>query len=174
MEPNRAPSWNSTPNSLRTSYRSASRRVTRSRPWMRIEPASGLSRPTSVLRNTDLPVPDGPSITEISPAGSIRLTSRQMTWRPKDLVSPSTTISTPTRTHLTDGRPAFGLLTSACPPGYARVAPAGVCVGARGAKPGVLFMIHRRSRWSSPADPLWIVLGSAVDHLGQHAAGAGR
>src|SRR6476469_9564236 len=63
---------------------------------MTIDPASGLSRPTSVLRNTDLPVPEGPSITEISPAGSVRVTSFQITWDPNRLVSPSTLISTPT------------------------------------------------------------------------------
>ena len=57
----------------------------------------GASRPTSVLRNTDLPVPDGPSSTEISPAGRVRLTSDQTGCRPKDLVSPSTRTSTPTR-----------------------------------------------------------------------------
>src|SRR4051812_48774801 len=61
-----------------------------------IDPASGLSSPTRVLRNTDLPVPEGPSITEISPAGSVRVTSFQITWDPNRLVSPSTLISTPT------------------------------------------------------------------------------
>ena len=59
-------------------------------PSMTIDPRSGLSSPTSVLRNTDLPVPDGPSSTEISPGGSVRVTSLQMFWLPKDLVSPST------------------------------------------------------------------------------------
>ena len=34
----------------------------RSRPWMMIEPALGLEQPTRVLRKTDLPVPDGPSM----------------------------------------------------------------------------------------------------------------
>ena len=38
-------------------------------PSMTIEPVSGLSRPMRVLRSTDLPVPEGPSITQISPAG---------------------------------------------------------------------------------------------------------
>lgn len=49
-------------------------------PAIRIDPRSGLSSPTSVLRNTDLPVPEGPSITETSPAGSVSETSCQMTW----------------------------------------------------------------------------------------------
>src|SRR6266542_5795573 len=96
IDPNSAPSWNSTPKSLRTSYRSRSPSRGRSRSPIQIDPRSGLSSPTSVLRNTDLPVPDGPSSTEISPAGRVRETSSQITWRPKDLVRPSTTISMPT------------------------------------------------------------------------------
>src|SRR4051812_18196372 len=59
-------------------------------------PRSGRNRPTRCLRNTDLPVPDGPSSTEISPLGRVSETFSQMTWRPKDLLSPSTLISTPT------------------------------------------------------------------------------
>ena len=43
-----------------------------------------------------LPVPEGPSITEISPAGRVSVTSFQMVWEPNRLVSPSTLISTPT------------------------------------------------------------------------------
>jgi hypothetical protein len=46
-----------------------------------------------------LPVPDGPSITENSPAVSVSETPCQMTWWPKDLVSPSTQVSTPSRFH---------------------------------------------------------------------------
>src|SRR4051794_18725005 len=61
-----------------------------------IEPLSGLSRPTSDLRKTDLPVPEGPSRTEISPGGRVSVTSLQMFWLPKDLVSPSTSTATPT------------------------------------------------------------------------------
>src|SRR5665811_2072694 len=61
-----------------------------------MEPCSGLSSPTSVLRKTDLPVPEGPSMTEISPAGRVSVTSFQMTCEPNDLVRPSTLISTPT------------------------------------------------------------------------------
>src|SRR5688572_16885752 len=63
---------------------------------MTIEPFSGLSRPTSDFRNTDLPVPEGPSSTEISPGGSVSVTSLQMFWLPNDLVSPSTSTATPT------------------------------------------------------------------------------
>ena len=63
---------------------------------MTIEPRSGFSRPTSDFRNTDLPVPEGPSRTEISPGGSVRVTSLQMFWLPKDFVSPSTSTATPT------------------------------------------------------------------------------
>src|SRR3954467_1592894 len=61
-----------------------------------IEPRSGLSSPTSDLRKTDFPVPDGPSRTEISPGGSVSVTSLQMFWLPNDLVSPSTSTATPT------------------------------------------------------------------------------
>src|SRR3954471_15528136 len=64
-----------------------------------IEPRSGLSRPTRDLRKTDLPVPEGPSRTEISPGGRVRVTSLQMFWLPKDLVSPSTSTATP-KVHL--------------------------------------------------------------------------
>src|SRR6476469_2110685 len=65
-------------------------------PSITMLPLSGLSRPISALRNTDLPVPDGPSITQISPAGIVRVTSPQMSCLPKDLVRSSTLISTPT------------------------------------------------------------------------------
>lgn len=80
IEPNSAPSWNNTPNSFRTSYSSCSRSLVTSRPATFTEPRSGFSSPTSVLRNTDLPVPEGPSMTETSPAGSVSETSCQMTW----------------------------------------------------------------------------------------------
>src|SRR4051795_10197976 len=63
---------------------------------MTMEPFSGFSRPTSDFRNTDLPVPDGPSSTEISPGGRVSVTSLQMFWLPKDFVSPSTSTATPT------------------------------------------------------------------------------
>jgi hypothetical protein len=110
IDPNSAPSWNSTPNSFRTSYRSCSRSRGTSLPSIQIDPRSGRSRPTSVLRNTDFPVPDGPSITEISPAGSVSVTSCQITWGPKDFVSPSTWISTPTCStpRCLDRRPPVG------------------------------------------------------------------
>src|SRR5947199_3220638 len=62
---------------------------------MTIEPFSGFSNPISDFRNTDLPVPDGPSSTLTSPGGSVRVTSDQMFARPKDFDSPSTLTSTP-------------------------------------------------------------------------------
>src|SRR3954447_18846387 len=65
-------------------------------PSMTMLPLSGLSSPMRALRKTDLPVPDGPSITQISPAGTVRVTSPQMSCLPKDLVRSSTLISTPT------------------------------------------------------------------------------
>ncbi len=101
IEPKRAPSWNSTPNSFRTLYSSRSDSLVMSRSSMTIAPRSGLSRPTSVLRKTDLPVPDGPSSTEIWPAGKVKLTSAQMFCLPKDFVSPSILTSTPTHQLLT-------------------------------------------------------------------------
>ena len=64
-------------------------------PSMTIEPWSGLSSPMRVLRNTDLPVPDGPSITQISPAGTVSVTSPQISCLPNDLLRCSTWISTP-------------------------------------------------------------------------------
>src|SRR4051794_30846823 len=58
-------------------------------------PLSGLSRPMIVLRRTDLPVPEGPSITQISPAGTVRVTSPQISCLPKLLVKSLISISTP-------------------------------------------------------------------------------
>src|SRR4051812_3674617 len=64
-------------------------------PSMMIEPLSGLSSPISALRKTDLPVPEGPSMTETSPAGIESVTSPQISCFPKDLVRSLTWISTP-------------------------------------------------------------------------------
>src|SRR3954468_2258609 len=64
-------------------------------PSMTTEPRSGLSSPMMVLSSTDLPVPDGPSITQISPGGTVSVTSPQISCLPKDLVSPSISIATP-------------------------------------------------------------------------------
>src|SRR5262245_149804 len=66
-----------------------------STPLISQRPRSGLSNPMIDLRKTDLPVPDGPSMTLTSPGGSVNVTSRQMVWRPKDFVRPSTTTSAP-------------------------------------------------------------------------------
>src|SRR2546423_10259029 len=66
-----------------------------STPLMTHLPRSGFSRPIIDLRNTDLPVPDGPSITLTSPGGRVNVRSRQMVCRPKDFVRPSTTTSAP-------------------------------------------------------------------------------
>src|SRR5882757_8181085 len=96
IEPNSAPSWKSTPNSLRISYSLCSRQRQISVSVTTMLPRSGLSSPTNDLRNTDLPVPEGPSSTEISPGGRVSVTSDQISWLPKDLVSPSTATATPT------------------------------------------------------------------------------
>src|SRR6476620_6059733 len=66
-----------------------------STPSMTTLPLSGLSSPMMVLRRTDLPVPDGPSITQISPAGTVRVTSPQISCLPKLLVKSLISISTP-------------------------------------------------------------------------------
>src|SRR5271156_4416946 len=97
IDPNRAPSWNITPNSVRMSYRSLAEHSVMSVPSTRIEPRSGRSRPISDFRKTDLPVPDGPSKTLTSPSGISKVTSSQIRWDPKDLVSPSTEIPMPMR-----------------------------------------------------------------------------
>jgi hypothetical protein len=63
---------------------------------MMIEPLSGLSSPIKDFRNTDLPVPDGPSRTDTSPGGRVRVTSDQISCLPNDLVRSVTVTSTPT------------------------------------------------------------------------------
>src|SRR6476646_6547721 len=63
---------------------------------MKIEPLSGLSSPMSDFRNTDLPVPDGPSSAETSPGGNVSVTSPQIRCFPKVLVRSVTATSTPT------------------------------------------------------------------------------
>src|SRR5688500_10592562 len=64
-------------------------------PSMMIEPLSGLSSPMRVFSRTDLPVPEGPSMTQISPAGMSRVTSPQISCLPKLLVRLLILISTP-------------------------------------------------------------------------------
>src|SRR3954462_10551210 len=66
-------------------------------PSIQMWPAFGLSKPTRCLRNPDLPVPEGPSSTEISPAGNVRETSSQIVCLPNRLVRFSTRTSTPTQ-----------------------------------------------------------------------------
>src|SRR6195952_5893158 len=84
IDPNSAPSWNSTPNSLRISLSFDSEHRTRSVSWMKIEPFSGFNNPMIDFSSTDLPVPDGPSSTLIAPAGSVNVTSDQMFELPND------------------------------------------------------------------------------------------
>ncbi len=64
-------------------------------PSIMMLPRSGLSSPISALRNTDLPVPEGPSMTETSPAGMVRVTSPQISCLPKDFVRSVTSICVP-------------------------------------------------------------------------------
>src|SRR5277367_4665572 len=97
IDPNSAPSWNITPNSVRMSYSSLAEHSVMSVPSTIIEPRSGRSNPISDFKKTDLPVPDGPSRTLTSPSGISSVTSSQIRWEPKDLVSPSTEIPMPMR-----------------------------------------------------------------------------
>src|SRR6478609_11896093 len=64
-------------------------------PSMKIEPRSGRSSPMRDFRNTDLPVPEGPSNTLTSPEGISRVTSSQILEEPNDFVSPLTSMLTP-------------------------------------------------------------------------------
>src|SRR6266496_4310990 len=92
---------------------------------MKMEPRSGLSRPIRDFRNTDLPVPDGPSRTDTSPGGRVSVTSDQISCLPNDLVRSATATSTPTRVpFLAFGRPTpaydrRNVLTSQLPGGNA-------------------------------------------------------
>src|ERR1700712_1781860 len=66
-----------------------------STPSMTTLPLSGLSSPMMVFSSTDLPVPEGPSITQISPAAMVSVTSPQISCLPKLLVRSLISISTP-------------------------------------------------------------------------------
>src|SRR6202040_2413082 len=96
-DPNKAPSWNMTPNSVRMSYSSLAEHSVMSVPSTVINPRSGRSKPISDFKKTDLPVPEGPSSTLTSPSGTSNVTSSQIRWDPKDFVSPSTWIPIPIR-----------------------------------------------------------------------------
>src|SRR5207248_924074 len=63
-------------------------------PSIQISPWSGFSKPMMCFRNTDLPVPEGPSITVILPFGMSQVRSSQTVCDPKVLVSSLTPIST--------------------------------------------------------------------------------
>src|ERR671925_237575 len=87
IEPNRAPSWNSTPNFLRISNSRSSGMFGTDSPCTRTSPSSGYSRPTMCLMQTDLPVPDGPRIIEIWLSGRPRLRPFSTRLRPKALTT---------------------------------------------------------------------------------------
>src|SRR6266516_4303484 len=93
MEPNRAPSWNRTPNFRRTRYSSLRARVGRFFSPTQISPLSSLRSPIRHFRKTLLPVPEGPSIRVIRPLGMSQVMSSRTVWEPKDFVSPRTEIS---------------------------------------------------------------------------------
>jgi hypothetical protein len=90
IDPNRAPSWKSTPNSLRTSSSRLRPSVGMFSSPTQISPRSGVSRPMRLRRRTDLPLPEGPMTVVIRPRGkSIEMSSRTV-FLPKDLVRPRT------------------------------------------------------------------------------------
>ncbi len=86
MEPNSAPSWNSTPNFRRTSYSSLWGRAGTFLSPIQISPSSGFSKPMMFLRNTLLPVPEGPSISVIFPFGMSQVMSSRTVWAPNRFV----------------------------------------------------------------------------------------
>ena len=85
IEPNSAPSWNSSPNFLRISNRSSSGMFGTDSPWTSTSPESGYSSPTMCLMQTDLPVPDGPRIIDTIPSGSPMFRPRRICVRPNAL-----------------------------------------------------------------------------------------
>src|SRR5215210_2675141 len=87
IEPNSAPSWNSTLNFLRISNRSSSFMFGTDSPWTSTSPSSGYSRPTMFLMQTDLPVPEGPRIIEIWSSGRPRFSPFSTRLRPKALTT---------------------------------------------------------------------------------------
>src|SRR6516162_9642931 len=72
--------------------RAARRSPTVSTPSMRIDPASGWSRPRMHFTSTDLPVPEPPMITRLSPVGQSMSTSPSTRLRPNDFLRPRTDI----------------------------------------------------------------------------------
>ncbi len=91
-ESNSALPWNSMPNLRISRSRAARRSPTVSTPSIRIEPASGRSRPMMHLISTDLPVPEPPMMTRLSPAPQAISTPSSTRLRPNDLRSPDTAI----------------------------------------------------------------------------------
>src|ERR1700759_3927052 len=73
---------------------------------MKIEPFSGFSNPMIDFSSTDLPVPDGPSNTLTSPAGSVNVTSDQMFELPNDFERFLIPTSTPPMRYLLRSFPA--------------------------------------------------------------------
>ena len=65
-------------------------------PWMSTSPASGYSSPTMCLMQTDLPVPDGPTIIAILPSGRPMFRPLRMRLRPKDLCTSTNSIASGT------------------------------------------------------------------------------
>ena len=85
---NRAPPWKSIPNLRRNSSMVVPEAPTTSTPSTRIEPLSGVIRPSTHLISTDLPVPEPPMTTRERPAGRSRSTPLSTRLGPKLLVRP--------------------------------------------------------------------------------------
>ena len=75
IEPNRAPSWKSTPILRRIRRTSFSRTPTMGSPSMYTWPASGCRSPITTFSRTDFPVPEGPRMAEVLPRGTSKVTS---------------------------------------------------------------------------------------------------
>src|SRR5215472_1852887 len=72
--------------------RAARRSPVVSTPSMRIDPASGWSSPRMHFTNTDLPVPDPPMMTRLSPVAQSMSSLSSTRLRPNDFLSPRTDI----------------------------------------------------------------------------------
>jgi hypothetical protein len=70
-------------------WRSRGRRLTTSRPSMRIAPWSGVSKPAIMRKVVVLPQPEGPRNDTNSPASTLRLTPRTTWLAPKPFCRPS-------------------------------------------------------------------------------------
>src|SRR5437588_7024337 len=95
MEQKTAPSWNSIPMFRRSSSSSSSFSFGTLIPSTTTSPLSGSSSPTMCRSSTDLPVPEGPMMTVISPRGMEALTPSSTVWPLKALTTSRHSMTTP-------------------------------------------------------------------------------